>query len=39
MNQKIEIFSFNALPSPNTNKNHPMWDLGKDISSQAFIDR
>ena len=23
MNQKIEIFSFVALPSPNTKKNHP----------------
>ena len=28
MNQKIEIFSFVALPSPNTKKNHPKWDLG-----------
>ena len=36
MNQKIEIFSFIALPSPNTKKNHPKWDLGKDFSSQAF---
>ena len=23
MNQKIEIISFVALPSPNTKKNHP----------------
>ena len=23
MNQKIEIFSFVTLPSPNTKKNHP----------------
>ena len=23
MNQKIDIFSFVALPSPNTKKNHP----------------
>ena len=23
MNQKIDIFSFIALPSPNTKKNHP----------------
>ena len=39
MNQKIEIFSFAALPSSNTKKNHPKWDLGKDFSSQAFIER
>ena len=39
MNQKIEIFSFVALPSPNTKKNHPKWDLGKDFSSQAFKGR
>ena len=39
MNQKIDIFSFVALPSPNTKKNHPKWDLGKDFSSQAFIER
>ena len=39
MNQKIEIFSFIALPSPNTKKNHPKRDLGKDFSSQAFIER
>ena len=39
MNQKIEIFSFVALPTPNTKKNHPKWDLGKDFSSQAFIER
>ena len=38
MNQKIEIFSFVALPSPNTKKYHTKWDLGKD-SSQAFIER
>ena len=39
MNQKIEIFSFAALPSSNTKKNHPKWDLGKDFSPQAFIER
>ena len=39
MNQKIDIFSFVALPSPNTKKNHPKWDLGKDFSSQSFIER
>ena len=39
MNQKIDIFSFVALTSPNTKKNHPKWDLGKDFSSQAFIER
>ena len=39
MNQKIDIFSFVALPSPNTKKNHPKLDLGKDFSSQAFIER
>ena len=39
MNQKIDIFSFVALPSWNTKKNHPKWDLGKDFSSQAFIER
>ena len=39
MNQKIDIFSFVALHSPNTKKNHPKWDLGKDFSSQAFIER
>ena len=39
MNQKIDIFSFVALPSPNTKKNHPKWDLGKDFSSQAFVER
>ena len=39
MNQKIDIFSLVALPSPNTKKNHPKWDLGKDFSSQAFIER
>ena len=36
MNQKIDISSFVALPSPNTKKNHPKWYLGKDFSSQAF---
>ena len=36
MNQKIDIFSFVALPSPNTKKNHPKWHLDKDFSSQAF---
>ena len=39
VNQKIDIFSFVALPSPNTKKNHAKWDLGKDFSSQAFIER
>ena len=39
MNQNIDIFSFVALPSPNTKKKHPKWDLGKDFSSQAFIER
>ena len=39
MNQKIDIFSFVALPSLNTKKNHPKWDLGKDLSSQASIER
>ena len=39
MNQKIDIFSFVTLPSPNAKKNHPKWDLGKDYSSQAFIER
>ena len=39
MNQKIEIFSFVALPSPNAKKNYPKWDVGKDCSSQAFIQR
>ena len=32
MNQKIEIFSFATLPSPNTKKKHPKCDLGKDFS-------
>ena len=36
---KIEIFSFVTLPSPNTKKNHPKWYLGKDFSSQTFIER
>ena len=31
MNQKIDIFSFVALPLPNSKKNHPKWDLGKDF--------
>ena len=39
MSQKIDIFSFVALPSPNTKKNHPKCDLGEDFSSQAFIER
>ena len=39
MNPKIDIFSVVALPSPNTKKKHPKWDLGKDFSSQAFIER
>ena len=37
MNQKIDISSFVALPSPNTKKNHPKLDLSNDFSSQAFI--
>ena len=36
---KIEKFSFDTLPSPNTKKNHPKWDLGKDFYFQAFIER
>ena len=36
MNQKIALF-FGALPSLNTKKDHPKWDLGKEFSSQAFI--
>ena len=39
MNQKIEIFSFATLPSPNTKKKHPKCDLGKDFSSQAYIEK
>ena len=39
MNPKMDMFSFVALPSPNTKKNHPKWDVGKDFSSQAFIER
>ena len=39
MNQKIEIFSSVALPSPNTKKNYPKWDLEKDFSSQALMER
>ena len=41
INQKIDIFSFVALPSLNTKKKHPKYkqDLGKDFSSQAFIER
>ena len=39
MNQKNDIFSFVALTSPNTKKNHPKSDLGKDFSSQAFMER
>ena len=38
INQKVDIFSFVALPSPNTKKKHPKWDLGKDFFSQAFIE-
>ena len=30
---------FVALPSPNTKKNHPKWDLGRDFCSQTFIER
>ena len=32
------MFWIVALPSPNTEKNHPKWDMGKDFSSQAFIE-
>ena len=39
MNQKIDIVYFVALPSPNAKNNHPKWDLGKDFSPQAFIER
>ena len=39
MNQKIDVFSFVSLPSPNTKKNNTKWDLGKYFSSQAFIER
>ena len=39
MNKKIDIFSFVVLPLPNTKRNQPKWDLGKDFSSQAFIER
>ena len=39
MNQKIDIFSFGALSSPNTKKNHPKLDLGEDISYQAECKR
>ena len=33
------MFWIVALPSPNTEKNHPKWDFGRDFSSQAFIER
>ena len=36
---KIEIFSFVDLPLPNTKKNHPKWDLGKDFFLLSFIER
>ena len=36
---KSQMNRFTALPSPNTKKNHPKWDLGKEFSSQAFIER
>ena len=39
MNQKIDIFSFVALPSPNAKKDHPKRNLRKDFSSQALIER
>ena len=39
MDQKIDSFSSVVLPSPNAKMNHPKWDLGKDFSPQAFIDR
>lgn len=32
------MFWIVALPSPNTEKNHPKWDLGKDFYFQAFIE-
>ena len=37
--QKIGIFFAVALPAPNTENNHPKWDLGKDFCSQTFIER
>ena len=37
--KKLKFFFFVALPSPNTKEKHPRWDLGKDFSSQAFIER
>ena len=39
MNQKIDMFSFVALPSPNPKKNHPKWDLGKDFSKSEHFRR
>ena len=36
MKKKKGTFSFAVLPLPNTKRNHPKWDLGKDFSSQAF---
>ena len=36
--KKWNLF-FVALPSPNTKKKHPKWDLGKDFSAQSFIER
>ena len=40
MNLKIEIFSFVTLPSPNTKKNHPKWDLNHpkwDLGKDLFL--
>ena len=34
-----KIFCFIALPSPNTKKNHPKWDLGNEFFPQAFSER
>ena len=31
-----KIFSFIALPSPNTKKNHPKWDLGSDYFPSLY---
>ena len=36
--KKWNLF-FVALPSPNTKKKHPKWDLDKDFSAQSFIER
>ena len=36
MNQKTSNILFVALPSPNTKKNHPKWDLGKDFFPSLY---